>query len=630
MSGIAGIVYPDNFPVGTLISPMLETMSHRGSGIKSVHTYRKMQVGICGGKLVSSDNGVIAALDGTLFNAKELIGDLTKQGYHFKDESCAEILTYAYDLWGPAFLEHLEGDFALFVLDQKNELLLIARDRMGKKPLYWFTNDHYFIFASELKALLATGAIPQTIAPDAIATYLYFGYLPQDMTPIKDVNKLLPSYYLIFNKNRSQKIQNYWSYSACFKQQQTSNPTSVIKDVDRLLEDSVYQRLPKKKPLGCLIAGGLGSASIAYYLRRLLPPEQIRAFTIEFQKENSQDTSAAQEFAKDLQLPHQCDVITQQNFLDDLVKIAWHLDEPISDPNVIATWRLAKAAQPVGTLFSGMGSDELLAGHSRYTVAEAHATYFNRLIQSGMPFAKSFILPILQLFSNSATYTILKQARTNPWQLDFLQQNALFKSDVRYSAAPDIAHLFDPIVFLHKFHQLPKIASNVASFLYLDVKTRLADCYMLQYDRLMSAHGVEWRTPFLSEGLVTYLAGLSEPDQLEENEAFCILKALLKNAFPKDCLNRPKKTRKHFLEPWAENVELRELFQMLSRGTLVETGLISRKWLQASLSSSSKRKKNFRYLWSLLALEIWFHLFINHPIKSRPPEMSVRDLLTGE
>lgn len=627
MSGIAGIVYPDNFPVANLIVPMLNTMKHRGLPIRSEHTYRKIQVGVCG-STIAGKNNVIAGLDGRFYNGLALRSELKKHGYKFEEESDTEILVHGYDFWGTALLEHLQGDFAFFILDKNHEKILIARDRIGKKPLYWFRNDHYFGFASELKALLATGAVPQAIAPDGIAAYLYFGFIPQDMSPIKDVNKLLPSHYLLFNRNRSETIQSYWSYSNYFQASKT--PQSAVEDVDALLQDSIKQRIPENKPLGCLVAGGLGSASVAHYLRKFLEPEQIHALTVEFQDENTQDTNAAKEFAQHEGIPHHCGLITPNNFLDDMVKIAWHLDEPIADPHVVSTWKLAQAAKPLGTFFSGMGSDELLAGHSRYTVAERKAAFSDRMLQAGMPLIKSCLLPLLNNLYQPAVYKILKQTRTNPWQIDFLQHNALFTADISKAAAPEIAHLFDPHVFLHKFHKLPQIKSTVASFLYLDVKTRLADCYILQYERLMSANGIDWRTPFLAEPLVEYLAGLAEPDTLQENETFCILKALLKNAFPKTLIERPKKTRKHFLKAWSEKSDLNELFQILPRGTLVETGLISRKWLNAQLSSPQSRRESFRFLWSLLALEIWFHLFINHPIQATSGDMSVRQLLTSE
>lgn len=626
MSGIAGIVYPDHIQNDHLISPMLKIMAHRGPGISDEHTYRNIHVGICGGKLAKGKGNVIAGLDGTIRNADSLRQELAIPS---AEESNGSILIYAYERWGTSFAEHLQGDFAFFLLDPMNERLLIARDRIGKKPLYWYNQNGYFIFASELKAILATGIVPQTPAPDAIATYLHFGYLPQDMSPIKDVNKLLPCHYLIFQRNNIQSIHSYWSYSSYFQQQKTVDRQSIVHHLDHLLHESVERQLPEKRPIGCLVAGGLGSACIAHYLRQFVPGDQVQALTIEFQGENTQDFNAAREAAESLHLQRHCDLVTPQNFLDDLVKIAWHLDEPIADPNVIATWRLAKSAQKLGSLYSGMGSDELLAGHSRYSLAERHASISDRFLQFSMPAIKLFLVPALKFFYKPAAYKILQKTQTNPWLLDFIEQNSLFSQEVRTAAAPSIAGLFDPVVFLHKFHNLPHIPSTVASFLYFDVKTRLADCYMLQYERLTAAHALDWRAPFLSEPLIEYLASLSDPEKLMEKESFFVLKDLLKGTFSESFINRPKKLRRQFLHSWVDRSELHEIFQMLHYGTLTETGLISRKWLASQLASPSKVHESFKLLWGLLALEIWFQLYVNRPVPLQAPDITVKQLLKG-
>lgn len=507
-------------------------------------------------------------------------------------------------------------------------MLLLARDRIGKKPLYWFQSKNYFIFASELKGILATGAVPQTPALDSLAAYLYFGYTPQDMSPIKDVNKLLPGYFLQLNRDGSKNIQSYWSYSSYFRKKQPSNSADAIIQFEELMHQSIQECIPEDRPFGCFIGGGLGSACIANSLRKILPANQIKAFTVEFQGQNSDDTYAAKEIAAALRLKHQCEMITPKNFLDDFVKMAWHLDEPIGNPTVIATWRLAKAAQPMGTLFSGMGSDELLAGHSRYTIEEKSNDPLTTLLLASMPYIQRYLLPILKIVHKPAAFAILQKSRTNPEQVSYLIQNALFADTIRSAAAPNIAHLFDPYIFLHKFHNLPNIPSLVSSYLYLDVKTRLPDHYILQYERIMSAHSIEWRAPFLTEPLVEFLAGLPEPDMLEGSKTFSILKSLMKNSFSSEVLNRPKKTRKNFLQPWAEYTELSHLFKLLQHGALVESGLISGKWLSAQLATPATRRASFRYLWSLLSLEVWYQLFINRPILSHPPEITIRQLLT--
>lgn len=626
MAGIAGIVYPDAFQVEYLVAPMIDTMSHRGTNGREEFTFKNMQVGICGGQLAQRDS-LVVGLDGVIHNRKSLHAILqTKEDKRLSDDP-SELILHAYRFWGNTFLEHIRGDFALFILDQKKEKLILARDRIGKKPLYWFQNQHYFIFASELKSILASGAVPQMPATDSIATYLYFGYLPHDLTPIKNINKLLPAHYLQLNRDRSKSIEPFWSFSAHFQQKAYEDKSTIVTHLDTILKDVVRELIPDTHPFGCFVSGGLGSASIAHYLRQNVLSDQFLAYTVAFQGENIQDLKAAEMITKSLQLEHKRLIITPQTFLEDWVKIAWYLDEPIADPNAVATWKMAELARPSKVVFSGMGSDELLAGHSRYSEAEREITYKNWIIQAAMPLIKQLLLPLLNIFSKRSTYGILKQSRTNPWQLDYLNQNAFFNDAVRGDAAPRIAELFDPHVFLHKFHNLPRISSKVSSFLYFDFKTRLVDCFILQFDRLMSANGLDWRTPFLSQAIVEYLAGLPEPDQLAESDTFFILKAILKDVFPESFISRPKKTRKDFLKPWVEISDLAELFLMLPKGAVVEAGLISEKWLRKQVATAENRRESFRYLWAILALEIWFRLYINRPIQPYPPQISVRELL---
>lgn len=629
MSGIAGIIYPGNRQEKNEIALMLSAMSHRGNGRPHVYAFHQIHVGVTGSTLSSVQGNTLAGIDGTIHNAKEIAQQLKASGRRFVENSTAELILNAYLEWGNHFLEYIQGDFALFILDQNTECVLLARDRIGKKPLYWYRDHDYFIFASELKAILASGLVPQAVAEDAVAEYLHFGYLPQDMTLLKGVNKLLPAHYLLYNKNGSDTTQSYWSYSSYFRNQHKLSKDNLVSEVDRLFEDSVSKRLQQKESIGCLIGGGLGSASVAHYLQKSVSPDRLHALHVGFEGENMSDDRASHDVTRHLKLQEHFENITPQDILDDLVKIVWHVDEPIADPHVIATWRIAKAAQPLGTFFSGMGSDELLMGHNRYTTAERRAAISYRLLQILMPALKVSLLPLLSLFHKPAAYRILKQTRTNPWQLDFLQKDALFNDEVRSEAAPSIAGLFNPVVFLHKFHNLSQIPSTVSSFLYIDVKTRLPDYFMSQYERLMTAHQVDWQTPFLAEPLVEFLAGVPEPDKVHEKEAFFILKQLLKDVFPESFLNRPKKTRSHFLESWTTHPEIAEAFKYISKGTLVESGLISRKWVEMQLATPEKTRESFRLLWSLLVLEIWFHLYINQPIQHRPPNLTVRQLLEG-
>lgn len=624
MNRIAGIVYPSVHQVNNLIQPMMDVMQHRCKNPPLFHTFDHIQLGACASNLSELDH-IVAGLDGSITNAKEICLELNLNLESFAHNP-AKLLCHAYQSWGNHFLERTKGNFALFILNKESQEILIARDRIGRKPLYWFYDDQYFVFGSEIKAILASGIVPQTIAPDAIASYLYFGYLPQDITLIKGLNKLLPSHYMLFNIDRNETIQSYWSYSSFLLQSKNEKKEDIVRNVDQLLLDSVKRCLSQEKPVGCLMTG-LGSSTIACYLRELISPEEIKAFKVNFQGETTFEKDAAIEVSNTLEIKNLCSIISPENFLDDLVKIVWHLDEPIADPDIIAAWRLSTIASNVKFFFSSMGCDELLAGHYRYMIEERTAAFHNRLIQTIMPLLKRFLIPFLTRFYKPAAYHILKQARTNPWQVNFLEKNALFPDKVRFEAAPAIAGLFDPIVFLHKFHNLPEISSIVSSFIYLDVKTKLPDYFLMQYEKLMSVNGATWQTPFLDETLIEYLASIRDPDKIDENDPYFLLKSVLKNSLPKSVFNKPKKTQRHFLEAWSDTPQLSELFSLLTQGSLVETGVISKKWIESQLASPAKKNESFRLLWSLLILEIWIRLFINQPISKQPPEVSAKEIM---
>lgn len=627
MDGVAGIVYPDIFQVNKLIVNMLDTLCHRGGEQADTHTYKNIQIGSSGHKISFNEKKtVVAVVDGSIYNRAALYHELLSRGYEGKIDDPLNILVHAYEFWGPTFLEKVDGDFAIVILDQAKERIILARDRIGIKPLYWYHDQGHFIFGSEIKALLATGIVPQTPALDALASYLYFGYIPQDMSPVLNVNKLLPGHYLQFNRNGSKTIHPYWSYSAHFKKNAAAPKSAIIKKLESLLLQSAKERLPANGNVGCFMSGGIGSASIAYFVKKAA--ENITAFSVGFQGQDEEDIAAAKAFAENLNIPDVCAEITPANFLDDLVKIAWHLDEPIADPRVVATWRMAKLAQgKTEHVYSGIGVDELIASHTRYANGTRSAHPFAALMQSVTPVVSKVLAPVLNYIYKPGAFALLQQSRTNPWQFGYMRQNALFNEQMLAEASPMLAKYFDPEVFLHKFHQLYNIKSLVSSFLYFDVKTRLPDCYVMQYERLTAACGLEWRPPILDRKIVEYLAGLPDPKTLDASESSYYLKEMVRHIFPPSLVNLPKVAREQCLQSWAVSDDLYTLFQQLLNGTLVETGLVSEVWLRRVLETPERCAGAFQHLWAMLMLEIWFQLFINNPIQTKAPEMSAKELL---
>ena len=628
MRGIAGVLYPDFFQKNERIFPMLDTMKHRGNDVRDVHAFKNLEIGIVGGKLTTNDRKTLfVGLDGSIFNRKEICIQLRKHGYLVECLTDSEVVLRAYEQWGNDCIQLLRGDFALMILDPQKNKLLLARNRIGKKPLYWFQDQNHFVFASELKAILATGLVPQTPALDAMASYLYFGYMPQDMSPIKGVSKLLPAHYLQLNLDGSKSIQQYWSFSNHFEPKSKLEKDKLIHELDDLIRDSVKIRIPEERSIGCFLTGGLGSSSVAHYLSDLVDRERISAFSVGFEGQYNEDVEAAKQVSEKLDIKMQTHSVTMNTLLDDLVKIAWHLDEPLADPNVIAIWDIARiASSQVKTIYTGMGCDEMFAGHTRYVTTqtqEKHVRY-----QTPLAGLRKMLTPLFNYIYKPIAFQFLKHSRTNPWQFEYLSQKALFTESEIAKASPRLANIFDPETFLHKFHRLSQVKTTLESYLYFDVKTGLPDNYILMVERLTAAFNLDWRAPYLDRNLVEFAASLPEPEFLTEDQTAAYLKKILRESLPATVVERPKTTRTDFLRTWLSGFELRNIFQLLTEGTLVEGGLISESWVHEQIQKLSVSPDAFRHLWAVLMLEIWYRLYINHPVRISAPDLTVKELLT--
>ncbi len=635
MTGIAGVIYPDVFHIHKFMDPILDSMSHRspgmlGKGLRDVYSFKNVSIGISGGVIAANGKkSIIAALDGAVYNYEELSKSLQKEGYEFATMKHSELFINAFDAWGEDFVEKIDGDFAAVVYDVNSGTLYLYRDRVGVKPLYWYFDLNHFIFASEIKAMLATGTIPQTPANDSIAFYLALGYIPQDMTPIQNVNKLLPAHYLKFSKKSGVSIHSYWSYGEKFQQKKSEPIETTRINLDYLLKQSVKKRLEPNITPGCLISGGIGSASVAHYIRQERPLEEIPAFTVGFQGQNDADITAASGFSQSLHLNQTIGIITPKTLLDDFVKIIWYLDEPLADPNVVATYNLGKIASSQSQyVYSGMGSDELLAGHGRYTLSEQESIIRYNFVELWHTLLRNFIVPACQWIDHKSAFNILQHSQSNVWEVGYIRHNSIFSEEMLNSAAPWISTYFQSDFFVQKFHNLSKIQSHTSSFLYLDFKTRLPDLYIAQFERLTMASGLQWRAPYLDSAIIDYLAGFPEPSSLSEKDTASILKGMFTDTFPNELIYRPKKTRKKFLSSWVKEAGLQEVFQCLNHGSLVESGIIDPNWIKSVTDTPENCEKYFPNLWALLTLEVWFRLFINFPIEPSCPKLSLQELLT--
>lgn len=610
MRAIAGVIYRDSRLVNDYIQPMVQMARNRCQDPIHTHVYKNVQLGFAGGRFGRNDNETIqVAFDGHLFNVEDLRSEIKHLGHRISTEP-ADVIAAAYEVWGINCIAKLDGDFALAILDQTKDQLLLARDCMGKQPLYWFQDEKHFLFGSDLKILLASGVIPQTPSKDALAAYLFLGYFPQEMTPIQSMNKLLPAHTLLFDlNNHSKNLSQYWSYTSFFHQDLNDTPQEIAHNLNQMLKRAVERRMPHEATIGCLISGGLGSSSIAFLANKLKRKRIITGFTFGFSGENEADVHAATAVAEELGLAHELDIISPEHVMDDFVRIIWHLGEPLADPNVLSTWHISRLASSVtSVVLSGMGSDEILEIRPPY-IAKTASTTHSWLDQLWQSFALHWLVPILNRTGANSDNQLLQQFKPLTWQAEFLEAKALFDAKTLAQAAPALRGLFNADLFLQKFPKIPELSSKTATLLYFDVKTRLPDSHMLQCDRLAAAHNLNWETPFLEKEIVEYLAKVHVSQEKNAQPFGQILKDLMRGQVPDSIINRPQKTRRS-LNRWATAPVLQEPFQKLTSGTLVQNGLLSKTWINKQLASPETLRASFPQLWALMALETWYKLFI--------------------
>lgn len=566
--------------------------------------------------------------DGRLLNASSLRTELEeKYGHHFKGDSDEEILIHAYEVWKEEFLQKIEGGFALALFDEKKEVLLLARDPLGQKPLYWTVQGNYWLFATEIKTLLATGLVPQTPSIEGLASYLFFGYVPQDYSIIQGVNKLLPGHFLKVNLKRQVSIAQYWSYSRFLEENSTLSFEEAEDRLQLYLEKAIAQALPSEGKFGAPLLGDLGSSALALFLAKKSIP--LKGYSVFFDDQQLASLECAEKVASDLDIPQPAKrMIFPEDTFNALPKIVWHLDEPIADLFAIQTWYLAElAASDTSIFFTSAGWEELFGGAKRYCAkTQPLKPSISSWIAQAPPFLRDrLFIPLLGVLGKKTKFQVMRNL--DPGQKEharYLKESSLFEGRSRYKVSPLLAEAFDPEVFSRRFHRLNFIEEAHLPSLYYDAKLKLPDNDLFQHERLFSAHHLNLVNPFLNRDLVEFLAGLPDRIKLKDNHPASLLKHLSEQLF---IASLPLEKETTFLDNWRNYPPFRTLFGSLVEGRLVEEGYISAKWIKQQLGYPYLIPSTFRQFWAILNLEVWFRLFIDNPIEAEPPSLPLQKFL---
>lgn len=573
--------------------------------------------------MCNEDKSIWIVYNGEIYNFKELREILKNKGHIFKSNTDTEVVIHAYEEWGTGCLYKFNGMFAFGIWDEKNQILFLARDRLGIKPLYYTNINGKFIFTSEIKSILQISGVKREIDLDGLYSVLLFLWIPDEKTMFKNIFKLLPGHYLIY-KNGNFRIKRYWEIPVSVDE----TIKEPAKKVYELLEQSVQEQMISDVPLGAFLSGGLDSSAIVALMSGITE-QPITTYTIAFSKRDQQfeampdDSKYARFVANYFETNHR-EFMIKPDIVNIMPKIIWHLDEPIADPAAINTYLICKSAKESGTtvLLSGMGGDEIFGGYRKYL--SVRVDNFYRFLPT--EFRKSLAEGILSNLSVASELRGFKLIRWAKWFARSASSNSLLSyiRNSSYYGEREIGQLINadsPIVYfdLLALKQFLKHAAKVKNeniinqMCYLDTKMYLP-CLNLTYtDKASMAASVEVRPPLLAHRIAEFAFSLPPYQKIMNFAQKYVLKRAMKDILPRVIIRRPKAPFGAPLRSWITR-DLNPLIEeLVSEKVIKKRGYLNYHYVKKIIDENRTGKEdNALRIWAFLTIEIWFRTFIDN------------------
>jgi asparagine synthase (glutamine-hydrolysing) len=555
MCGIAGFLHAGGRPPGqwqATLEAMTRTLVHRGPDDEGYYLDDRVGLGHrrlsvvdleTGRQPIGNETGDVWVIaNGEIYNDPQLRQVLASKAHRFRTRSDSETIVHAYEEWGPDCVQHLRGMFAFALWDARRSRLLLARDRLGKKPLYYAHDPAgALVFGSELKALLAFPALDRSISLEAVSDYLSLLYVPREKCIFRAARKLLPGQVLIADGDRV-RLENYWD----LRFGDPVDDASAARRVAELLRESVELRLRSDVPYGAFLSGGIDSSAVVGHMARL-SADPVATVAIGFADDAFDERAHARRVAAYFGTDHREEVVTADT-VRVLDRLAWHFDEPFADASAIPTYCLAGLARRrVTVALSGDGGDESFGGYRRYVfdlrenrVRSWLPRRWSRTLVGlvGSLYPKGDYLP--QMLRGKAFLTNI--ART-PWEAYLYSVSAFTEADKNWVLSPEARERLGSYRTAELFETLYAAADGpdpLARVLHIDFKTYLPDDILTKVDRASMAHGLEVRCPLLDQRLVEFTAKLPSRRKIDDGRTKVILREAVADLLPADVLARPK------------------------------------------------------------------------------------------
>ena len=623
MCGIVGIYYFDAAKKveTTDLKAMADSIVHRGPDDEGFFASRNVGLGmrrlsiidLSGGHqpIFNEDKSKTIVFNGEIYNFLDHRPVLEQKGYKLRTKSDTEVILYLYQEYGLNFFEKLNGMFGLAIWDSNERQLIVARDRLGIKPLYYYLDSEKIVFASEIKAILALQSVKAKLDMQGFSTFLKYGFSPAPYTLFENIRKIPPGHFMTI-KGNDITDKSFWNLS--YAEKFETNEDKIGDEVYDLLKDSVRYRMIADVPLGAFLSGGIDSSGIVHTMSDL-NTKSINTYSIGFGKgfEFYNELDNAGRFARAYETNHH-EILVEPDVVDLFPKLIAYLDEPIGDSSFIVTYLVSKLArETVTVILSGVGGDELFGGYRRYLNIQINK--YMRIIPVWLRrhvIQRSLNMVPVDRNNTVLNYVRLARAYFNTTSLMPQQQygvyTSVFDDDFRNELTLENKDIPD---FHEKYFMECDSSDLLDKIMYFDLKTSLPEQLLMLTDKMSMATSLEARVPFLDHNMVEFAAKIPSKLKINGFKLRYIQKKVFEERLPGFVFEQKKKGFGAPVGTWIRN-ELKEMVQdLLSEARIRRQGIFNNKIIQRVLDDHFKMKQDYTdNLLALVAFQIWHEEYL--------------------
>lgn len=637
MCGIAGFTHFHQHADRDILTRSLASIHHRGPDQSGTHITEHASIGavrlkiidLAGGDqpMVTSDGDLAIAFNGEVYNHVALRRELESLGHQFRSHCDTEVVLRAFAQWDTDAFSRLRGMFALAIWHESRSRLVLCRDRVGVKPLYYTLQNDDLYFGSELKAILEHPSIPRQISPVALDFYLSLNYVPMPYTLVEGIRKLHPGTYLEFESGRLRQ-STYWQSRFAPRSWSLADASS---ELDRLLQQSIAEELVADVPVGIWASGGLDSSAILHYASAA-SSQKLKTFSISFAGRQFDESPYFRLLAKRYNTVHEeFDLNADVELPGAIRDMAFYSDEPSADAGALPVWFLSRmTASRVTVALSGEGADEIFGGYQTY-LADVYARRMRHLpaslLRLGLEAARTLPVSDEKIGLEYKVKRFLSGSLLSPDDAHFYWNGTFSPAERALLAGPDQA--YRPRALVRALENVPPHWQTVNRYLFVDQHYYLPDDILYKCDRMSMAHSLEVRPPFLDHRIVEFAATLPEDLKIRNGKTKFLLRELLKTKLPPEILSRRKEGLDIPAHEWLRRPLKPLLLETLSPDSVRKAGLFAPSAIIDLINRHLSRRENLGYhLWGLLTLHLWMQRWNISSVASAtaaPAEIAVSD-----